>query len=136
MCYKLMSERKWEKRCLKANMTQPEDIITNGTAKVTKIYTNILNKRVEERAFYDAIKEMAPERWDEETQITLNKDLLCQRHRDHGNKEHSWFLWLGEFAGGALNFDNGTRSKAKGSGTRSTDRLITGMILTKEASTP
>ncbi len=51
--------------------------------------------------------------WDEETQITLNKDLVCQRHRGHGKKEHSWILWLGDFAGGALNLDDGTKVEGK-----------------------
>ena len=62
---------------------------------------------------YDAIKEVSPEWWDEETQITLNKDLMCKRHKGHGNKEHSWILWFGNFAGGALNFDDGTKVEGK-----------------------
>ena len=47
-------------------------------------------------------------------QITLNKDLVCKRHRDHANKEHSWILWLGDFTGGALNFDDGTKVEGVG----------------------
>jgi hypothetical protein len=31
---------------------------------------------------------------------------MCKRRRDHGNKEHSWIVWLGDLAGGALNFDD------------------------------
>ena len=56
---------------------------------------------------------MAPDWWDEETQITLNKDLTCKRHRDRGKKEHSWMMWLGDFAGGALNFDDGAKVEGK-----------------------
>ncbi len=33
----LMSKRNWEKRCLKANIVQPEDIVRCGTVKVAKI---------------------------------------------------------------------------------------------------
>ena len=61
---------------------------------------------------------------------------MCKRHRDHGNKEHSWILWLGDFAGGALTSMTVPRSKAKESGARQTDRFMIGMILTKEASIP
>ena len=70
-------------------------------------------KREKEPELYDAIKEIAPEWWDEDTQITLSKDLVCKRHRDHANKEHSWILWLGDFSGGALNFDDGTKVEGK-----------------------
>ena len=109
----LMSKRKWEKRCLRANVAQPEDIVTCGTVKAAKIYSNVLNKKSKEPVLYDAIKEAAPEWWDEDTQITLNKDLMCKRHKDHGNKEHSWILWLGDFTEGALNFDDGTKVEGK-----------------------
>jgi hypothetical protein len=110
----LMSKRKWKKMCLRANVAQPEDIEVHGTVKIAKIYSNVLNKREKEPELYDAIKAVAPEWWGADTQITLNKDLVCKRHRDHGNKEHSWILWLGDFTGGALNFDDG----AKVEGTR------------------
>ena len=110
----LMSKRKWEKRCLRANVAQPEDILVYGAIKVATIYSNVLNKRDKEPELYAAIKEVAPEWWGDDTQITLNKDLVCKRHRDHSNKEHSYILWLGDFAGGALNFDDGTKVEGKG----------------------
>ncbi len=80
---------------------------------LAKIYSNVLNERVKEPELCDAIKEVAPERWGEGTQITLNKDLVCKRYKDHGNKEHSWILWLGDFAGGAMNFGDGAKVKSK-----------------------
>ncbi len=88
----LMSKRKWEKRRLRANVAQPEDIVTCGTIKVVRIYTKALNKRAREPVPYDAIKEAAPEWWDDDTQITLNNDLMCKWQKDHSNKEHSWIL--------------------------------------------
>ena len=96
----LLTKRKWVRRCLRANVAQPEDIITYGTVKLALIYSNVLNKREKEPELYDAIKEIAPEWWGEEMQITLNKDLVCKRHRDSCNKEHSWILRLGDFSGG------------------------------------
>ncbi len=109
-----LTKRQWKKQCLRANVAQPEDIVMYGTVKVAKINSNVLNKREKEPELYDAIKEIAPEWWGDDTQITLNKDLVCKRHRDHANKEHSWILWLGDFTGGALNFDDGAKIEGKG----------------------
>ena len=74
----LMSKRKWQKHCLRANVAQPDDIVTYGTVKVAKIYSNVLNNRDKEPELYDAIKGVAPEWWGDDTQITLNKDLVCK----------------------------------------------------------
>ena len=109
----LMSKRKWVKSCLRSNVAQPEDIKLSGTVKVAKIYSNVLNNREKEPELYDAIKNVAPEWWDDETRITLNKDLVCKRHRDHANKEHSWIMWLGHFCGGDLHFDDGKRIRGQ-----------------------
>jgi hypothetical protein len=109
----LMAKRKWVKSCLRSNVAQPEDIKISGTVKVAKIYSNVLNNREKEPELYDAIKNVAPEWWDDETQITLNKDLVCKRHRDHANKEHSWIMWLGHFCGGDLHFDDGKRIRGQ-----------------------
>ena len=43
----------------------------------------------------------------------MNKDLMCKRHRDHANKEHSWILWLGDYTGGDLHFDDGAKVEGK-----------------------
>jgi hypothetical protein len=37
----------------------------------------------------------------------LNKNVTCKRHRD-GNDGHSYILWLGDYKGGELLFDDGT----------------------------
>ena len=109
----LTAKRKWVKSCLRSNVAQPEDIKISGTVKVAKIYSNVLNNREKEPELYDAIKNVAPEWWDDETQITLNKDLVCKRHRDHANKEHSWIMWLGDFTGGTLHFDDGAKIEGR-----------------------
>ena len=59
-------------------------------------------------------EEIDSENDSDDTQCTLNKDLVCKRHRDHANKEHSWILWLGDFTGGALHFDDGSKIEGKG----------------------
>ena len=109
---KLMSKRKWIKHSLRTNVAQPDDIHQSGKVKVANIYSNLLRTREKDPMLYDAIKEIAPEWWGEETQIILNKDLTCKRHRD-GNKEHSWILWLGDFTGGALHFEDGAKIEEK-----------------------
>ena len=109
----LMVKRKWVKHCLRTNCAAPEDIQLTGKVKVAKIYSNLLYKREKEPELYDAIKAVAPEWWDDETRIILNKDLVAQRHKD-GNKGHSWILWLGDYtSGGGLNFDDGTKIEGK-----------------------
>ncbi len=39
---------------------------------------------------------------------------MCKRHKDHPNREHSWILWLGDFTGGALSFDDCSKIEGKG----------------------
>ena len=60
----LMSKRRWTKQCLRANVAQPEDIVTYGTVTVAKIYSNVLNKKEKEPELYDAIKDIAPKWWE------------------------------------------------------------------------
>ncbi len=83
------------------------------TLKVIKVYSNVLNKRETEPELHDAIKEVAPEWWGEDTQITLNKELVCKRHKDNGNDGHSWILWFGDFVGRAQNFDDSAKVEGK-----------------------
>ena len=109
----LMAKRRRVKHCLRTNCAAPEDIQQTGKIKIAKIYSNLLYKREKEPELYDAIREIAPEWWDDDTRIILNKDLVAKRHKD-GNKEHSWVLWLGDFtSGGGLNFDDGSKIEGK-----------------------
>ena len=59
-----------------------------------------------------SIEAIAPEWWGDETRICINRNVQCKRHKD-GNKGHSYILWLGDLAGGALLFDDGTRIEEK-----------------------
>ena len=59
----LLNKRKWAKRCLRARVAQPEDIVVYGKISVAVIYSSVLNKREKEPELYDAIKEIAPEWW-------------------------------------------------------------------------
>jgi hypothetical protein len=109
----LLKARRWANTCLRTNIATPDDIEVRGKVKVARIKSNVL-KREREPRLYDAIKGIAPEWWGDETRITLNKDVVCQKHKD-GNEGHSWMLWLGDYTqGGELHFENGAVIKEKG----------------------
>ena len=81
--------------------------------KAVHLKSNVL-KREKEAELHDAIREIAPELWGEDTRITLNKDVVCQKRRD-GNEGHSWMLWLGDYTqGGELHFEDGTTIEGNG----------------------
>ena len=102
-----------------------------GKIKVAKIYSNLLWQREKEPELYDAIKEVAPEWWDDETRSILNKDPVAKRHKD-GNKGHSWLLWLGDYTScGGVNLDDG-RKMGSISGSGWTSRATTGTTRVRE----
>jgi hypothetical protein len=102
----LLVNRRWAKDCLRLNIAQSEQILTRGESgfKVALVQSNVLRKS--ERELREAIQEIAPEWWGDETKVLVNKNVQCKRHKDK-NKEHSWILWLGDYTGGELCFENG-----------------------------
>ena len=106
----LLRSRKWANDCLRVNIAQPDQIVTRGASgkfKVAKVRSNLLRKNEEE--LREAIKVIAPEWWDDETQVILNHNVQCKRHKDSSNMEHSWIIFMGDFTGGALCCDDGAR---------------------------
>ena len=102
----LLRKRRWQNTCLRPNIAAPGDIEVKGKIKVARVRSNVV-RQDKEPVLYKAIKEIAPEWWGEETKITVNQDVVCQRHKD-GNSGHSWMLWLGDYtSGGQLHFDDG-----------------------------
>ena len=74
--------------------------------KIALLQSEVLPKK--EVELRELIKSIAPEWWgDEETKVLLNKNVTCKRHRD-GNDGHSYILWLPDYVGGELKFDDGT----------------------------
>ncbi len=59
------------------------------------------------------MKEVVPEWRGDDIQVTLNKVLVCNRHRDRAKKEHFWILCPGDCSGGTFTFDDGTKVKGK-----------------------
>ena len=77
--------------------------------KIALCESNTLRtKEKKETHLRDLIESIAPEWWGDDTKIIVNRNVKCKRHRD-GNDGLSWILWLGDFTGGALFFNDGTR---------------------------
>ena len=110
----MLNKRRWAKDCLRANIAEPHQLVYRGVKKnvtIAVLQSEVLPAR--ESELRELIKEIAPE-WfgDEETKVLLNKNVTCKRHRD-GNDGHSYILWLGDYTGGALLFDDGTKLTEK-----------------------
>ena len=106
----MLNKRRWAKDCLRCNIAEPEQIIYRGKIKVALIQSQVLHEK--EAKLWNAIKDIVPEWWGDETQVLLNKNVTCRKHVD-GNKSYSYILWLGDFTGGALLFEDGTRLEEK-----------------------
>ena len=109
----LMASRKWRNICLRANIVTPDKIQVWKSTKLAMTESNSPTKSRHDQELKRAIEAIAPEWWGENTRICLNRNVQCEKHRD-GNKGHSYILWLGDFTGGALVFDDGTRIEDKG----------------------
>ena len=109
----LMASRKSRNMCLRANIVTPDKIQVWKSTKLALTESNSPTKSRHDQELKRAIEAIAPEWWGENTRICLNRNVQCEKHRD-GNKGHSYILWLGDFTGGALVFEDGTRIEDKG----------------------
>jgi len=107
----LMARRNWRNMCLRANIVPKEKIEMWKKTRLALVESNALGKS--ERLLREAIQLTAPEWWGDETKFALNRNVQCEKHRDSGNREHSYVLFLGNFTGGALLFEDGTRIEEK-----------------------
>ena len=107
----LMARRNWRNMCLRANIVPKEKIEMWKKTRLALVESNALGKS--ERLLREAIQLIAPEWWGDETKFALNRNVQCEKHRDSGNREHSYVLFLGDFTGGALLFEDGTRIEEK-----------------------
>ena len=110
----LMAIRRWQKKCLRSSIVKPEDVVLYKKTKLAFVESESPQpkKYRRDRELAKAIQEIAREWWGEETRICINRNVQCERHKD-SNKGHSYILWLGDFTGGALLFDDGTRVEEK-----------------------
>jgi hypothetical protein len=91
---RLLEKRRWAKTCLRVNIAAPEEVEIRGKVKVAHLRSNVL-RRDKEPELYEAIKGIAPEWWGDETRVTLNKDVVCQKHRGR-----EWRAFLDAVVGG------------------------------------
>ena len=109
----LMATRKWRNMCLRTNIVSKDKIQQWGKVKLALCESNEPKKKnLHDRKLVKAIAEIAPEWWGENTRVCLNRNVKCEKHRD-GNKGHSYILFLGDFQGGALLFENGSKIEEK-----------------------
>ena len=108
-----LSKRMSVKCCLRVNIVPESMIQQRSTCKVALCESNTLRmKEKKETHIMDLIEGIDPEWWGDETKIMLNRNVKRERHRD-GNDGLSWIIWLGDFIGGALVFDDGRRVAEK-----------------------
>ena len=103
----MLINRKWAKDCLRANIAPEDKIIQRGSVKIALVESNLLNQK-KEPALTEAIQAIAPECFGDETQIILNRNVQCKTHVDKNNG-YSYVCFFGDFEGGALCFEDGTR---------------------------
>ena len=80
----MLEKRKWAKDCLRANIAPEDKIIKRGKVKIAMVESNLLNQK-KEPALAEAIKQIAPEWFGDETQVILNRNVTCKRHVDKNN---------------------------------------------------
>ena len=103
----LMVRRTWRNLCLRTNIVPKDKIEIYKKTRLAMVESNALGKT--EHLLREAIQLIAPEWWDGETKFCLNRNVQCEKHKDRGNTGHSYVLFLGDFTGGALLFEDGTR---------------------------
>jgi hypothetical protein len=110
----LMANRKWRNMCLRTNIVTPDKIQQWGKVKLALTESNSpIKGNAHDKELVKAIQQISPQWWNEQTRICLNRNVKCERHIDGVNKGYSYILFLGDFTGGALVFDDGTRVTEK-----------------------
>ena len=107
---RLLAKRYWQPYSLRTSIAPRDRVVEKNGFRKAMVASNTPGPR--ETSLLSAIRAVAPA-WHEDTKVILNKDVTCKRHRDGANLGSSYILFLGDFEGGALVFDDGTRFEAK-----------------------
>ena len=107
---RLLGARRWEPICLRTSIAQPEHILVKNGFRRARVDSNTL--RPNESQLLRATQAVAPG-WYPDVRVVLNRNVTCKRHTDGANRGHSYILFLGDFEGGALVFEDGSRIEAK-----------------------
>ena len=112
----LLANRRWEPTCLRCNIATPEQIEVFKKRKRVYVESNCLRRDTLDMLIRKVIKQTVPpaaREWWDDAKIILNRNVTCKKHID-GNDGLSFILWLGDFEGGALQFETGERITEKG----------------------
>ena len=104
----LLQNRRWDPVCLRYNIAMPEQIEMFKKTKRVRLDSNVCGGTTTDKLLRIALEDIAPEWWGDESQVVVNRNVQCAKHRD-SNDGHSWILFLGDFTGGALVFETGER---------------------------
>ena len=74
---KMLETRRWAKDCLRVNITEPDKIIQRGKVKIPLLQSEALPKK--EVALREAVRAIAPEWWDDETQVLIKNNVQCKK---------------------------------------------------------
>ena len=107
----LLKKRAWSQTCLRTNLAKPEDVyISPKGFKRVHLKSNLVGYTThQDRLLRAALELIAPEWWGNDTQITINNQIVCPPHVDKNNAEYSYIAFVGKFTGGALVFESGER---------------------------
>ena len=83
-----------------------------GEKRKRYLVKGVLSNSVKSGRMLELVQEMLPDAGI--TELALNKNLECKPHRDKANTGASYVLFLGEFTGGALVLEDGTRFEQRG----------------------
>ena len=101
---------KWGKTQLRYNIVPPEaretKVYGSGN-KMTTIRKGIPSQSLKSGPLYDLILSLAPVRPSGDWRVTINKNIQCYPHKDKGNVGMSYILFVGDFTGGDLCFEDG-----------------------------
>jgi len=107
----LLENRTWAQSCRRVNIVKPEEVMVSATGfRWARVASNVVhNTKTQDLLLRKALSAVAPVWWGDETQITVNRNVVCKPHVDKNNSEYSYIAFLGDVKGGALLFEDGLR---------------------------
>ena len=103
----LIQSHKFKRNHIRINVATDDEIVYYNKKPYLKkgIYSNTLRTG----DLFSIVKSLYPN----VNEICLNKDVQCRPHKDKTNVTESHIIFFGDFSGGALCFEDGTRFEEK-----------------------